>query len=40
MFLVLGPTPPNWRRGDPGDQIIETNLRCASLSPSMYRCVV
>ena len=40
MILALGLTMPNGGRGGHGPQIIATSLRCASLSPSMYRCVV
>src|SRR5947209_10309597 len=40
MILVLALTMPNGGRGGHGPQIIATSLRCASLSPSMYRCVV
>jgi hypothetical protein len=39
MFLSFGPTMLNCRRGGHA-QISATSLRCASLSPSMYRCVV
>ena len=40
MILALGLTMPNGGRGGHGPQIKETSLRWASLSPSMYRCVV
>ena len=40
MILALGPRASNWDRGGHGPQIIATSLRCASLSPSMYRWVV
>src|SRR6476620_5622793 len=41
MFQVVGlAAAPNGGRRDRDPQIIETSLRCASLSPSMYRCVV
>src|ERR1700730_10928026 len=40
MIVVLGLTMPNGGRGGHGPQIIATSLRWASLSPSMYRCVV
>jgi hypothetical protein len=40
MILALGLTMPNGGRRRHGPQIIATSLRWASLSPSMYRCVV
>ena len=39
-FVRLVLTMPNGGRRDHGPQIIATSLRWASLSPSMYRCVV
>src|ERR1700730_9002968 len=39
MFQVVGlAAAPNGGRRDHGPQIIETSLRWASVSPSMYRC--
>src|SRR5258708_37409044 len=42
MILVSGLTTREYGRGrrHHATQIIDTSLRCASVSPSMYRCVV
>src|SRR5262249_39567399 len=40
MISVSGLTRREYGRGRHAAQIIDTSLRCASLSPSMYRCGV